>query len=143
MNIKAVMMWLLAGLVVTGCGRTVDKRREDKEAAYSELSPEFRALVDQGRIKVGMPKDAVYIAWGKPSQIIQGESSGGPIETWLYYGTHLREYQYWRSDDYWYRGRYFMAAPYLDYDYYPQYYVRGEATFENGIVKSWKTMPRY
>jgi hypothetical protein len=31
--------------------------------------------------------DAVYIAWGKPSQVLQGESSQGSTITWLYTGT--------------------------------------------------------
>lgn len=143
MKIRTAAMCLLGGLLLAGCATsTVEKRRQERPAAYANLSPEFRSLVDQGRIKVGMSKDAVYIAWGKPSEVIQGESSSGPIETWLYYGSYLQEYSYWRYNDYWYRGGYFAGAPYMDYDYYPQYYVRGDVTFENGVVKSWRTMPR-
>lgn len=140
---KRLLVLVGCGLLLAGCATTtVETRKQERAAAYANLSPEFQGLVDQGRIKVGMPKDAVYIAWGKPSEIVQGESSSGPIESWLYYGSYAQEYSYWRYNDYWYRGRYFVGAPYMDYDYYPQYYVRGEVTFENGVVKSWKTIPR-
>src|SRR5881394_1186861 len=96
---KAVARWILLVLLVvlSGCATApkLEKRREERSAAYSSLSPEFRALVDQGRIKVGMPMDAVYIAWGKPSQVVSGESTEGPVVTWLYHETYYEYYPYY------------------------------------------------
>ena len=143
---KAVARWILLVLLVvlSGCATTpkLEKRREERSAAYSSLSPELRALVDQGRIKVGMPMDAVYIAWGKPSQVVEGESSQGPITTWLYYGTAYEEYRFWNYHPFYPYGAYYSSGPYLDRDYIPRNYVQAEVTFQNGLVTSWRKLPR-
>ena len=133
------MLWLL----VAGCAtrKTPAVRRQEKAAAYANLSPEFQSLVDQAQIKVGMPMDAVYIAWGKPSDIIQGESSQGRVTTWLYYGTTFEEYRYWGNRPYDYHYSYW-ASPTLERDYVPRNYVQAEVTFANGVVTSWRQLPR-
>jgi hypothetical protein len=131
-------------VVLSGCAtrQSPELRRQERAAAYANLAPEFKALVDQGQIKMGMPMDAVYIAWGKPSNVIQGESPQGSTVTWLYYGTTFEEYRYWgyRSLDY-YHG-YSWPSPSMETDYVPRQYVRAEVTFENGIVRSWRQLPR-
>jgi len=134
--------FLLCVVFLSGCATTstVEKRKQERYDVYSKLSPEFKALVDQGKIKVGMPMDVVYLAWGKPSQVIQGESSEGQLTTWLYYGTTFEEYRYWA-----YRpsySHYYYPSPTLERDYVPRNYVRAEVVFENGVVKSWRSMPR-
>ena len=86
--------------------------------------------------------DAVYIAWGKPSQVAQGESSQGPLTTWLYYGTTFEEYRYWNYHPFYPYGPYSGSGPYLDRDYMPRNYIRAEVTFQNNLVSSWRTMPR-
>src|SRR5438132_4380380 len=113
-------------LVLCGCATTsnVQTRRQERFEAYSSLAPEFKILMDQGKIKVGMPMDAVYIAWGKPSEIVQGESSQGPITTWLYYGTTFEEYRYWNYHPIYPYGRYYWSGPSLDRDYIPRNYMR-------------------
>ncbi len=100
----------------------------------------MRALVDQSQIKVGMPMDAVYIAWGKPSQVATGQSSSGTTTTtWIYTGTTWHEHRYWNYR-YNYHGRYSNPQPYLDYDYVPSSYVAAEVIFEDGVVKSWRNI---
>jgi hypothetical protein len=142
---KRVMPCLLTGLLLCGCASTVESRKKENPAAYAGLTDDFRGLVDQGRIKVGMPMDAVYLAWGKPSQVVHGESSAGELLTWLYYGTYLHEYRYWSYEPYFYGGHgygYWYSAPYLDYDYMPYNYVRAEVTFKDGTVANWRTLPQ-
>jgi hypothetical protein len=76
-----------------------------------------------------------------------GESDQVRAETWLYYGSALRPYQYW---DYGYRGwgpfyhghYYDSPLPYLETDYYPQYYISAEVQFQNDKVASWRSLPR-
>jgi hypothetical protein len=126
-----------------GCAstrNTIDTRKQERYAVYSGLSPEFRALVDAGKIKVGMPVDAVYIAWGKPSQIVGGETAQGAHTTWLYEGTQLQEYRYWSSGPYYGRRRYY-GGPTLESDYYPATYVQAQVQFQNGVVTQWQTFP--
>jgi len=128
--------------LLSGCAthKTPEVRKQERAAAYASLSPEFQSLVDQGQIKVGMPMDAVYIAWGKPSQAAQGESTQGPLTTWLYYGTTFEEYRYWGSRPY--ASPYYGPSPTLERDYVPRQYVRAEVTFAHGVVSSWRTFPR-
>jgi hypothetical protein len=125
---------------LVGCATsTIQTRKQERVAAYGALSPEFRSAVDKGEIRTGMNMDAVYIAWGKPSQVFAGESSAGPTTTWLYFGTQMAEYRYWA----YYRnlyGPYYYGAPLLAYDFYPRSYVRAEVQFENGLVKSWRSL---
>ena len=69
------LLLILLLVSLAGCATSsVESRRKERSSAYTSLSPEMKALVDQGRIQVGMPMDAVYIAWGKPAQILQNES---------------------------------------------------------------------
>jgi hypothetical protein len=140
-------MFLMLAMFATGCATsTIEKRRSERSLAYGSLPAESRALVDQGQIAVGMTKDAVYIAWGKPSQIFTGQNERGTTTTWVYTGTAWQEHRFWnyRMRGY---GRYgYTAEPYLDYDYVPRSYQSAEVTFENGVVKSWRNLtapPRY
>ncbi|MGH7953863.1 MAG: hypothetical protein ACREFE_18350, partial [Limisphaerales bacterium] len=54
---------LLSVLFLAGCvtTSTIESRKKEHAAAYTALSPEFKTLVDQGRISVGMTTDAVEI----------------------------------------------------------------------------------
>jgi hypothetical protein len=139
--VKPAAISLLLALFVTGCATsTVDKRKQERATAYSELTPELRTLVDQGQIQIGMPMDAVYIAWGKPSQVATGQGANGKTTTtWVYSGTTWREHRYWNYRHS-YGSRYGYPEPYLDYEYIPSSYVAAEVVFEDGVVKSWRNI---
>ena len=131
-------------ILLTGCATsTIDSRRAERPAAYADLAPPEKALVDQGNIKVGMSADAVYIAWGEPSEVLESEDASGRITTWRYYGTWMQEDRYWA-----YRETSRDGSPdlylerYLISDYNPRDYVRAEINFQNGNVVSWRTLPR-
>ena len=137
--------------LVSGCATpksTVESRKTERATAYAAMKPEERALVDQGHIKIGMPEDAVYIAWGQPSQVQNSESAAGTLTTWIYTGTGYQERRYWTYHRYGYgyhgRGRhgpgygYVQPLPTLDYEYIPYRYTSAEVVFEKGLVKSWK-----
>ena len=132
---------LLGSLLLAGCATsTIETRRQERYASYSELPAEQRAAVDTGNIKVGMSMDAVYIAWGKPAEVLISESSKGTLVTWLYRGSYLQVYRYWTHPHYYY-GMGCYGTPYLAYDYYPQSYVSAEVIFEGGVVKEWRNLP--
>jgi hypothetical protein len=108
------------------------------------LSAEQRADVDVGQITVGMPMDAVYIAWGKPNQVVTGGTINGTFVNWVYLGVYLQSYYVGPG---WYgvpacgvRPGWYYPGPYIDY--YPVNYVRAQVTFENGVVKFWRAQPR-
>lgn len=132
----------LSVLLFAACSttNTFEKRRTERYPAYTALAPEFKTLVDQGQIKVGMSEDAVYIAWGPPAEILKSETEQGAITKWLYYGTYLEEQRYWTGS----RGGYGRGFPSerLEFDYIPRDYVSAEIVFSNGVVKSWTMRPR-
>ena len=140
------MKWMFLVVVLAfaaGCRTTsIESRRQEKSSAYASLTPEHRALVDQGQIAIGMPMDAVFIAWGKPTQVFTGQSAQGTITRWIYTGTTWQEIRYWNyHHDGPYRGYYGVyGTPYLDYDYIPRSYTAAEVVFENGLVQSWQNI---
>ena len=141
---KTISLLLLCVLFFCGCKTSnVQSRRAERAAAYVSLPPEIQSLVDQGKIKVGMSMDAVYIAWGKPSQILTGETDGKTTTTWLYHGTTLEEHRYWTHRYYHPYGRhYYFPETYMETDYHPRRYTRAEVVFEDGVVKSWRELER-
>lgn len=130
---------LLAGI---GCTTpsTVATRRQEKASAYAALSAEMRAAVDEGRLKVGMSEEAVYIAWGKPAQVLRSGDATGESTLWLYHGTTSDNYLVWRYQtmlrpD----GSTFLDRT-LDRSLDVREYVAAELTFQDGRLKSWRTL---
>jgi len=134
---------LLAALLLAGCAssNTVAKRRAERAAAYAALDQEQRDLVDHGQIKVGMTPDAVYIAWGRPAQILQSEDQQGAVTIWLYEGGWMEESRYWSYRQVGY-GRDLCLERYLINDYQPRTYIRAQLRFVDGRLTDWQTLPR-
>jgi hypothetical protein len=131
-------------VLVSACATsksTVETRRQERAAAYGALTPEQRRLVDEGQIKVGMNEDAVYIAWGKPAQMLASEDASGRLTTWLYQGTTTDEYVGWRYAEVpGPNGAYFTRR--LDRDISVREYVSAELVFHDGLLQSWRTLPK-
>ena len=139
--ITATYLMITACLFV-GCATSdVDSRKKERYAAYSNLTPERKALVDDGQIKVGMSEDAVYIAWGKPDEVLQRENQSGRITTWIYHGVYLDEHRYWRRHTIRY-GNKTTHTPYLAREYQPRSYVSAKVDFADTKVTNWETLPR-
>jgi hypothetical protein len=140
-SVKFIFVTLTACLLLAGCTTsTVETRRAERMAAYNALPQETRDLVDRSEIKVGMTEDAVYIAWGAPSQITRGENKDGETTTWLYRGTALQDRTFWNSRVTYNRQRAYTEY-YLDHEYYPQNYLRAQVTFSKGAVVDWQMLP--
>lgn len=75
----------LISLLIASCASTTQSRIENNPEKYSSLSPGQQALVEEGRIEQGMPKDGVYLALGKPENVSYGAGKGGDYEVWNYY----------------------------------------------------------
>jgi len=147
---KPILLLTLPALLLAGCATsTIESRKKDRYNAYSELTPEHRAAVDAGQIKVGMSMDAVFIAWGKPQQVVSSESSSGSQTVWIYTDAYLHGHTYWGHSYHGYYGyggrhrRHYHGyyGPVLRHDYIPVGYVKAEVIFEKGLVKQWRTLP--
>lgn len=131
--------------LLVGCGTpsTIETRRTEKLGVYGTLSPEEKAFVDQGQIKMGMTADAVYIAWGKPAQVLESEDpQRGRITTWQFHGSWMQENRYWAYRETSRGGADLYLERYLVSDYQPRDYVRAEITFKDGRVLAWRTLPQ-
>ena len=70
-------------LLLSGCS-TVESRIADHPDIYHSLSPRQQQLVANGQISPGMPRQAVYLAWGSPDQRVEGAMRREMTETWIY-----------------------------------------------------------
>lgn len=144
---KTTTTLALLGLLLpllTGCATArLEHRKRERYDAYTALTAEQRATVDAGRITIGMPMDAVYIAWGKPTQVLESETPSGSQILWLYCDTYLQGVTYWgyRHSSGYYGYGYPYYGPNLMLDYIPVGYVRSEVIFEKGVVKQWRSLP--
>ena len=128
--VKSFLLILLASLFLAGCATsTVESRKKERAAAYANLPADLKAMVDQGQIKVGMPMDAVYIAWGPPAEVLQSEDQNGAATIWVYYGGWMEENRFWYHRT-------------LLRDYQPRTFVRAEVVFVKGTVRSWRNLPQ-
>src|SRR6186997_3252201 len=82
MTPRGVRLLLVTSVLLTGCAANkIEARKRERASAYAALPPAQQRLVDEGKIDVGMPADAVYIAWGKPAIIVP--TAAGNF-TWIY-----------------------------------------------------------
>ena len=132
-------------LLLAGCATksTIESRRLERASAYEALPPDQKAMVDAGQIRIGMSSDAVYIAWGKPNEILESEDpQQGHLTFWRYYGSWLQENRYWAYREVGHGPRGAYLERYLTSDYSPRDYVRSEIVLKDGKVISWRTLPK-
>ena len=131
--LRAATLSLATGaLVLTSCS-TPQTRIYDHPDLYQTLSHRDQALVGQGQVRIGMPRTAVWLAWGSPDRKIVGNMGGGPTETWIY--SYYATYPYYPPYGPW--------APWDDpfyYSYIPPSipYPGKVVTFANGRVASFQ-----
>lgn len=142
--VKSVGLAAVFLLGAAGCATksTIDTRRAEKSNFYQTLPADQKAIVDSGQIRVGMSEDAVYIAWGKPSEVLQSEDASGHFTTWRYYGSWLEETRYWAYREVNGGPSGVYLERYLTSDYNPRDYVRAEIIFKDGRVLRWGTLPK-
>jgi hypothetical protein len=152
-------------LLASGCS-TVESRIAEHPDLYHSLSARQQQLVANGQITPGMPRDAVYLAWGTPDQRVEGAMRGQLTETWIYVHYTSYPYGYGYGYGYGYPYRYgwgggfggvivtrrhhgrsfaFVGNPFYDpfyYSYIPPSipYPYRTVTFANGRVVSFQSL---
>lgn len=110
---------------------TVDGRIEQNYDAYEQLTAAQQAEVKAGRVAVGMPAAAVYMALGEPSARAERVTDKGQREQlWVY--SRLAPVAVWPVDYYPYYG--LPAAPQWVYQKEPV----AKIIFRDGRVVSWE-----
>lgn len=152
-------MAALVAMLVTSCAsnNTPQKRIERNPQQFMSLSPKDRELVTNGAIREGMNKEAVFLAWGLPSQTSVGRSGGREIEQWTYqsqrpvrvmttgfgmgmgYGYGMGGYGPW---GYGYPGYGWGPTFGMGSDIVYVPYTSGVVSFRNGRVSEWKAALR-
>ena len=132
-------------LLLVACS-TIDSRIKEKPEAFASLSPQNQALVQAGRIREGMPKTAVYIAWGAPDHVRSGSRNGHPFEAWIYttiktiwiwdYSPAFYRFGWYRYYDYW-RSPFWGPYPYGD-QFISQEVAYKTAFFEGDRLTGWE-----
>jgi hypothetical protein len=87
---KTIFLLLASFLLIfslSSCAHPRDKRIAANPKLYQSLSSNDQVLVQQGRIREGMTKEAVFLAIGRPDQVASGREKGSSIEKWTYVGT--------------------------------------------------------
>ena len=146
-------------LSLTSC-TTIDSRIAERPAVFQGMSPTDQALVQQGKIREGMSQDAVYIAWGPPSNRAPGRNRGHTVETWIYDATAAGDYpgpfyygsRYGYGPGYGYFGgsryrfrRHHIYDPFYDPFFYNHAnvvrYPERIVSFENGRAIAFQFLP--
>lgn len=139
------MLLIAVVALLTGCAATptLEQRRAQRAAAYAELTAADKALVDAGRIRIGMNEDAVFIAWGKPDEVTESEDQNGLLKQWVYRSFYFTENRYWT-----YRegpgvaGQPIVFERFLQTDLDSRSYISAQITFKDGKVVNWRTLPK-
>jgi len=139
---KHLWLCLLFTALLAGCS-SVESRIKKHPATYASLSENDQRLVSRGNIREGLSQDAVYIAWGKPDDVIRGSAKGKPFETWVYNAFDDEAIVHGPMIPI--RGRYF--GPYDIYPIYEPVYVQWRypyrsVTFQGGRVVEWADATR-
>jgi hypothetical protein len=140
----------MGALVFASCS-TVETRISEHPEIYQSLSARDQTLVNQGQIRDGMSRNAVWLAWGSPGRKIFGNMRGRDTETWIY--VHYTTYYPYRYPfygpgyEFGYNGRNFaffgssLYDPFF-YSYIPPSipYPYKIVTFASGRVVSFQFM---
>jgi hypothetical protein len=82
---KTMLAAISATILLVSCvPSTPQARIQQSPRMFHSLNAKDRALVERGVIARGMSPDAVYIAWGTPSNTFMGSYKGKDSERWDY-----------------------------------------------------------
>lgn len=142
---KSVIVSLAAVVFASCAPSTPEARIAARPELFEALPPRHRELVRQGRLAQGMGRDAVLLAWGRPSREYEGGEDGVSTLRWDYLGsTPVYQTSYFGGFGYgpgYGCGR-FGRGPFNDFAVFPEIayvpYRRATVLFRDGRVASWE-----
>lgn len=84
MSWKLLFTTLSAALSLASCVSTPASRIQKNPALFNSLPPSQKTLVESGQIAEGMSPPAVFLAWGDPSAVAEGNLNGKSATRWIY-----------------------------------------------------------
>lgn len=87
LRIPQAVLCLVLAIGLASCTSPIERRIASNPEIYNKLPDSDKALVSQGRIREGLNKEGVFLAWGRPDQVAGGVSKGAKTEKWTYVGT--------------------------------------------------------
>lgn len=85
-RVTLIGLGLLVAIGLSSCASPVERRITSNPELYGRLSENDKRLVSQGRLREGMTREMVFLAWGRPDQVAHGRAGGSAIEKWTYVG---------------------------------------------------------
>ena len=143
-HISRILLLPVIALFGASCASTIESRIEKYPQKFASQSNAHKELIREGKIKEGMNKDGVYLAWGTPASVRQGSENGRDFESWSYVGQYpvYSDNLVYRTAHYEDRYGRHRHASYVDVvptvNYLP--YNKAEVEFSNGQVKKWDRM---
>ncbi len=143
MKTKLLMAMMTCGAMwMTSCApSTPEARIRQRPDVFNRLDGKDRELVSRGEVAEGMSKDAVAIAWGRPSDVVDSLRDGKTMERWDYEGSKpvflsgfSGGYGTGTYGGYSYRGAGVALGPQVAY--VP--YRRSSVWFRNDRVDAWE-----
>lgn len=81
----------IAIVFVTGCASTIESRIQERQAAFDAYAPEVQTRLKQKHIAIGDDMDAVWIAFGEPTERKYRIQTTGRTDIWIYKYLATRE----------------------------------------------------
>ena len=130
-------------LAVSCAPSTPEARIAERPVAFDKLSEKHKELVQRGEIEKGMDMSAVALAWGNPSNQVEGFDGKSRMERWEYIGTQpvvtntfYSGYRYGTYGRYRYSGADAGFGP--EITYFP--YRKSTVWFIGGKVNEWERL---
>lgn len=135
-------LFMAAACVLISCTASTPQTRIVKNPAIFEaLTPAQQELVRSGRIDRGLPREGVFLAWGRPERMVEWDRSGSRLERWTYLGLRpIHTYSFgWGYGPGWggwdpYADSYFYGGPAVEW--VP--YMTSRVDFQHGKVADWE-----
>ncbi|SKB02905.1 hypothetical protein SAMN02745166_03710 [Prosthecobacter debontii] len=152
-NLGRALLALVGAVGLMSCASPIERRISSNPEIYSKLSDSDKVLINQGRIREGLSKEGVFLAWGRPDNVAAGSQKGVKTEKWTYlgsqpvytdnwgwgggwggYGRYGRGFGYYGAwDPYW--GGYGTSVTYIPYK-------AASVTFRNNRVTEYLRGPQ-
>jgi hypothetical protein len=81
---KALLMMLSAVVLLSSCSSGPERRVSRNPQIFDRLSQSDRDAVLAGKVREGMSKEAVFLAFGRPVEVSEGRRNGQALEKWGY-----------------------------------------------------------